>query len=75
MLATLIALVHRFEAHLPGERAALYDICVRTLIETWPSNRRCSPQGRSRIYRNPFETASVVYSESGETGPTRARSS
>jgi hypothetical protein len=30
MLATLIALVHRYEAHLPGERAALYDICVKT---------------------------------------------
>ncbi|MCP4655454.1 MAG: NACHT domain-containing protein, partial [bacterium] len=40
MLATLIALVHRYEAHLPGERAALYDICVKTLLETWPEARR-----------------------------------
>jgi predicted NACHT family NTPase len=40
MLATLIALVHRYEAHLPGERAALYNICVKTLLETWPSARR-----------------------------------
>ncbi|MCP4655217.1 MAG: NACHT domain-containing protein [bacterium] len=40
MLATLIALVHRFEAHLPGERARLYDICVKTLLETWPTARR-----------------------------------
>ncbi len=36
MLATLIALVHRFEAHLPKNRAALYDLCVKTLLETWP---------------------------------------
>ncbi len=40
MLATLIALVHRVEAHLPGERAALYEICVKTLLETWPRTRR-----------------------------------
>ncbi len=40
MLATLIGLVHRYEAHLPAERAALYDICVKTLLETWPESRR-----------------------------------
>ncbi len=40
MLATLIALVHRYEARLPGERTALYDICVKTLLETWPASRR-----------------------------------
>ncbi len=40
MLATLIALVHRYEAHLPGERAALNEICVKTLLETWPEARR-----------------------------------
>ncbi|MCP4654644.1 MAG: NACHT domain-containing protein, partial [bacterium] len=40
MLATLIALVHRYEAHLPGERAMLYDIAVKTLIETRPAARR-----------------------------------
>lgn len=40
MLATLIALVHRYEAHLPGERAKLYELCVKTLLETWPAARR-----------------------------------
>lgn len=40
ILATLIALVHRYEAHLPGERALLYDLCVKTLLETWPAARR-----------------------------------
>ena len=37
MLATLIALIHRFEAHLPGERAKLYELCIKTLLETWPA--------------------------------------
>jgi predicted MPP superfamily phosphohydrolase len=40
LLATLIALVHRFEAHLPGERVKLYDLCVKTLLETWPESRK-----------------------------------
>ena len=40
MLATLIALVHRHEAQLPGERAALYDLCVKTFLETWPVARK-----------------------------------
>jgi predicted MPP superfamily phosphohydrolase len=37
MLATLIALIHRFEAHLPGERAKLYELCIKTLLDTWPA--------------------------------------
>lgn len=40
MLATLIALVHRYEAHLPGERATLYDLCVKTMLETWPASKK-----------------------------------
>jgi predicted MPP superfamily phosphohydrolase len=40
MLATLIALVHRYEAKLPGERAKLYELCVRTMLETWPAARK-----------------------------------
>lgn len=40
LLATLIALVHRFEAHLPGERAKLYELCIKTLLETWPAARK-----------------------------------
>ncbi len=39
LLATLVALAHRYEAHLPGERARLYDLCVKTLLETWPLAR------------------------------------
>lgn len=39
MLATLIAMVHRFEARLPGERAELYRLCIKTLLETWPEER------------------------------------
>ncbi len=54
MLATLIALVHRYEATLPGERAALYDICVKTLVETWPEARRTTfreiDSGLQRVY-------------------------
>lgn len=40
LLATLIALVHRTEAKLPGERAKLYDLLVRTLLETWPEQAK-----------------------------------
>lgn len=40
LLATLIALVHRYEANLPGERARLYELVVRLLLETWPRVRR-----------------------------------
>ncbi|MCP4592677.1 MAG: NACHT domain-containing protein [bacterium] len=39
LFATLIALVHRYEATLPGQRAQLYELCVRMLLETWPSAR------------------------------------
>lgn len=39
LLAQLIALVHRYETNLPGERAALYDVCVKTLVVTWPRAR------------------------------------
>lgn len=40
LLATLIGLVHRHEAHLPAERAKLAELCVKTLIETWPAETR-----------------------------------
>ncbi|HZI11752.1 MAG TPA: metallophosphoesterase [Myxococcus sp.] len=40
LLATLICLVHRHESRLPSERAKLYELCVRLLIETWPAARR-----------------------------------
>ncbi len=57
MLATLVALVHRYEAHLPGERAALYDICVKTFLDTWPEARRKTFQEiDSRLQRVYLET-------------------
>jgi len=40
ILATLIAMIHRVEANLPGERTKLYDLCVRMLIETWPAQAK-----------------------------------
>ncbi|MCP4657661.1 MAG: hypothetical protein GY856_19820, partial [bacterium] len=40
MLATLIALVHRVDARLPGERAKIYERLVLTLLEKWPEERR-----------------------------------
>ncbi len=40
ILATLIAMIHRVEANLPGERAKLYDLCVRMLLETWPAQAK-----------------------------------
>lgn len=40
ILATLIAMIHRVEANLPGERAKLYELCVRMLIETWPAQAK-----------------------------------
>ncbi len=40
ILATLVAMIHRVEANLPGERAKLYELCVRMLLETWPAQRK-----------------------------------
>lgn len=54
LLATLMALIHRFEAQLPGERARLYELCVKTLLETWPAARRGRfteiDEGLQRVY-------------------------
>lgn len=36
LFATLIALVHQSEAALPGERAQLYELLVRMMLETRP---------------------------------------
>lgn len=58
LLATLIALVHRSEVRLPGERAKLYELCVRTLLETWPwqADRRFTEidEGLQRVYLEDF---------------------
>jgi 3',5'-cyclic AMP phosphodiesterase CpdA len=40
ILATLIAMIHRVEANLPGERAKLYELCVRMILETWPAQAK-----------------------------------
>jgi 3',5'-cyclic AMP phosphodiesterase CpdA/energy-coupling factor transporter ATP-binding protein EcfA2 len=39
LFATLIALVHLHQAHLPGERAKLYHLCIELLVVTWPAER------------------------------------
>lgn len=39
LLATLIALVYRRQAHLPRARARLYKLCIDTLVVTWPAER------------------------------------
>ncbi len=53
MLATQIALC---QAH-PGERAALYDVCVRTLLDTWPEGRRTTfREIDARLQRSYLET-------------------
>ncbi|MCP4655764.1 MAG: NACHT domain-containing protein [bacterium] len=53
LFATLFALVHRYEARLPGQRAELFELCVRMLLETWPQARgqRFSEldEGRQRL--------------------------
>lgn len=53
ILATLIAMIHRV-AKLPGDRAKLYEVCVRMLLETWPkqANRSFSEidPGLQRAY-------------------------
>ncbi|MBD2079967.1 HEAT repeat domain-containing protein [Leptolyngbya sp. FACHB-17] len=39
LLLTIVALIHRYQARLPRERFRLYDIAVKTLIESWDSNK------------------------------------
>lgn len=40
LLATLIALVHRTEARLPGERAQVLELAVKLLLDSWVTGRR-----------------------------------
>ncbi len=72
MLATLIALIHRFEAHLPGERAKLYELCIKTLLETWPAATGRQFQeidtGLQRVYLEKLAYAI----QSGRQGDDRA---
>lgn len=72
MLATLIALIHRFEAHLPGERAKLYELCIKTLLDTWPAATGRQFQeidtGLQRVYLEKLAYAI----QSGRQGDDRA---
>lgn len=40
LLATLIALVHRYSATLPGSRARLMEKVIETLLDAWPAEQR-----------------------------------
>jgi predicted MPP superfamily phosphohydrolase len=74
LLATLIALVHRFEAHLPGERAKLYELCIKTLLETWPAARKRRfeeiDEGLQRAY---LEDLALRMQEARKKGALRER--
>jgi len=35
LLVTIIALIHHKGARLPDHRVELYDLCIKTLVETW----------------------------------------
>ncbi len=39
LLLTLIVLIHRADARLPGERATLFERCIQMFLETWPGAR------------------------------------
>ncbi|MEM6455481.1 MAG: metallophosphoesterase, partial [Acidobacteriota bacterium] len=67
LLATLIALVHRYEATLPGERAALYDKVVETLLKTWPAQAgRSFPELDADLQRAELETLALQLQEGRE---------
>ncbi len=39
LLLTIIALIHRYEAHLPRQRYKLYDRAVKTLLTAWDAGK------------------------------------
>ncbi|MBW4576121.1 MAG: NACHT domain-containing protein, partial [Aphanothece sp. CMT-3BRIN-NPC111] len=39
LLLTIIALIHRYEAHLPRQRHKLYDRAVKTLLTAWDAGK------------------------------------
>ncbi|WP_017662424.1 sister chromatid cohesion protein PDS5 [Baaleninema simplex] len=45
LLLTIIALIHRHEAHLPKQRHKLYDLAVKTLLKSWDSNKSLKQEG------------------------------
>jgi len=44
LLLTIIALIHRYQAHLPKERYKLYDKAVETLLTSWDANKELTNQ-------------------------------
>ena len=48
LLLTIIALIHRYEAHLPRQRYKLYDRAVNTLLTNWDADKDLN-------YQLPFE--------------------
>ncbi len=66
LLATLIALVHRTEAKLPGDRAKLYELIVLTLLETWPRlANRAFAEIDPGLQRTVLEDFALVRKEKG----------
>ncbi|MDJ0620180.1 MAG: HEAT repeat domain-containing protein [Calothrix sp. MO_192.B10] len=48
LLLTIIALIHRYEAHLPRQRYKLYERAMNTLLTNWDA-------GKELNYKLPFE--------------------
>ncbi|MDJ0733353.1 MAG: HEAT repeat domain-containing protein [Nostocaceae cyanobacterium] len=48
LLLTIIALIHRYEAHLPRQRYKLYERAMNTLLTNWDAGKELS-------YKLPFE--------------------
>ncbi|MDJ0676815.1 MAG: HEAT repeat domain-containing protein [Calothrix sp. MO_167.B42] len=48
LLLTIIALIHRYEAHLPRQRYKLYERAMNTLLTNWDAGKELS-------YQLPFE--------------------
>ena len=48
LLLTIIALIHRYEAHLPRQRYKLYERAMNTLLTNWDA-------GKDLNYKLPFE--------------------
>lgn len=44
LMLTIIALIHRYQAHLPKERYKLYDKAVETLLTSWDANKELTNQ-------------------------------
>ncbi|TBR56486.1 hypothetical protein B4U84_29545 [Westiellopsis prolifica IICB1] len=52
LLLTIIALIHRYQAHLPKQRYKLYDRAVKTLLTAWDA-------GKEIDYKFPLEYLNI----------------